>query len=183
MIVAFAGHRPDKLGGYKPNGVADWVKAELRCQLKGLRQRHADLTAISGMALGFDTWAAEDCVELEIPFTAAVPFVGQEKSWRDGRVRAHYHELLAKAAEVVVVSSGGYTPKKMQVRNEWMVDHCDLLIAAWDGSSGGTSNCWRYAMMSLKDIIRIDPLKRTVRTDVRQLQPADSSAQLTFPRR
>jgi uncharacterized phage-like protein YoqJ len=43
------------------------------------------------------------------------------------------------------VSPGGFTSYAMQIRNEWMVDHCDLLVALWDGSPGGTGNCIRYA--------------------------------------
>jgi hypothetical protein len=38
-----------------------------------------------------------------------------------------------------------------------MVDNSDLLIAVWDGSSGGTSNCVSYATIKGKQIIRIDP--------------------------
>jgi hypothetical protein len=32
----------------------------------------------------------------------------------------------------------------MQIRNEWMVDHCTHVAALWDGSPGGTGNCIRY---------------------------------------
>lgn len=59
--------------------------------------------------------------------------------------QAAFGFLMQRAAQVVIVSSGGYGVEKMQVRNEWMVDHCDLLVALWDGSSGGTGNCVRYA--------------------------------------
>jgi uncharacterized phage-like protein YoqJ len=40
-----------------------------------------------------------------------------------------------------MISRGGYEPWKMQVRNEWMIDRCDVLLALWDGSRGGTANC------------------------------------------
>jgi uncharacterized phage-like protein YoqJ len=45
----------------------------------------------------------------------------------------------------------------MQDRNIWMVDHCDALIAVWDGTSGGTANCVRYAQKVGKPIVFIDP--------------------------
>ena len=38
-----------------------------------------------------------------------------------------------------------YHPAKMQKRNEFMVDNCDILIALWNGTSGGTKNCINYA--------------------------------------
>lgn len=33
----------------------------------------------------------------------------------------------------------------MNARNHYMVKRCDHLIGAWNGSPGGTRNCWRYA--------------------------------------
>jgi uncharacterized phage-like protein YoqJ len=44
----------------------------------------------------------------------------------------------------------------LQKRNEWMVDHCDLLIAVWDGSEGGTANCVRYARHHERQIKRLE---------------------------
>ena len=46
---------------------------------------------------------------------------------------------------------------KMQTRNEWMVNHCDKLIAVWNGSDGGTGNCVNYAKSINKEIIYINP--------------------------
>ena len=43
-----------------------------------------------------------------------------------------------------MVSNGPYTSAAMQVRNEWMADHCDVLLALWNGTPGGTANCLRY---------------------------------------
>lgn len=145
MKVAFTGHRPDKLGNYVPDSEPERrVRAALTTYLTALKEDRPPLRAISGMALGVDQWAAETCVSLGIPFTAAVPFVGQEKRWR-WPAQVHYRNLLAKASDVVVVCPGEYRPYMLQKRNEWMVDHCDLLIAVWDGSEGGTANCVRYA--------------------------------------
>lgn len=52
---------------------------------------------------------------------------------------------------------GGYAPAKMQIRNEYMVENCDLLIAVWDKSDGGTANCVKYAKSQRKNIIYINP--------------------------
>ena len=41
----------------------------------------------------------------------------------------------------------------MQKRNEFMVDNSDLVVAVWNGTSGGTANCLAY--MILKDNNRI----------------------------
>lgn len=50
-----------------------------------------------------------------------------------------------------------YKPYLMQVRNEYMVNLADKVIAVWDGSSGGTGNCVAYAKKKEKEIIMIDP--------------------------
>jgi uncharacterized phage-like protein YoqJ len=140
MIIAGTGHRPDKLGGY------GW---DIFMRLTVFAQHELDRlnpdSVISGMALGWDLALTHACVQRGIPFIAAVPFNGQAKRWNVDWVD-HYLKLLDKAKEVVVVSEGGYAPWKMHKRNEWMVDHCDKLLALWDGvAGGGTFNCVQYA--------------------------------------
>lgn len=154
MIVAFTGHRPNKLpGGYDIRSPKyDPLKNEMRRILTEIKPEKA----ISGMALGVDTIAAHICVELGIPFIAAIPFEGQEKAWPQAS-QADYRFLITLAKERVVVCEGGYAAWKMQKRNEWMCDNCDKLIAVWDGSSGGTGNCVGYAEKIGKEIIRIHP--------------------------
>ena len=153
MIVAFTGHRPDKLGGYKlPNPTYQFVCQQIEKTLKELQPEKV----ISGMALGVDQWAANIAHKLGIPFIAAVPFAGQEKAWPAASQKT-FNALIKLASEVVYVSEGGYAAYKMQVRNEWMVDRCDKLIAIWDGTSGGTGNCVKYAESMGREIIRINP--------------------------
>lgn len=52
---------------------------------------------------------------------------------------------------------GRYNPYKLQIRNEYMVDNADVVIAVWDGSKGGTCNCVNYAKKIGKNIIQINP--------------------------
>jgi uncharacterized phage-like protein YoqJ len=106
--------------------------------------------------LGIDQWAASIAHKLHIPFLAAIPFEGQENAWPESS-RKIYRILRKLATEEVIVSQGGYSADKMQVRNIWMVDNCDKLIAVWDGTKGGTGNCIEYAKSVKKDIYYIDP--------------------------
>ena len=139
MIIAVTGHRPNKLGGY-----LDHAKDKLRHVAKEMLCSHNPSLVLTGMALGLDQAVAEACCELWIPFVACVPFEGQESAWPQGSQR-RYRGLLAAAKQVVIVSPGGYSADKMQVRNEYMVDNCQYLVALWDGTSGGTGNCVEYA--------------------------------------
>lgn len=153
MIVAFTGHRPDKLGGYKlPNDTYIRVCQKIDAALKELKPEKV----ITGMALGVDQWAASIAHKLKIPFLAAIPFEGQEKAWPEASQKT-YRLLRKLAAEEVIVSQGGYSADKMQVRNIWMVDNCTKLIAVWDGTKGGTGNCVEYAKSVNREIYYIDP--------------------------
>ena len=153
MIIAFTGHRCNKIGGYNlPNPIYNYICQQTEKALLQLKPEKC----ISGMALGYDSYAANVCIKLNIPFLAAIPFIGQEKAWPFPSQQT-YHKLLNKAAEKVIVCEGDYAAYKMQTRNEWMVNNCDLLLACWDGSNGGTGNCVKYAQSLNKEIIFIDP--------------------------
>ena len=153
-IIACTGHRPDKLGGYNlPNPTYIYVCQQIEKVLKELQPEKC----ISGMALGADSYFANVCVKLGIPFIAAIPFIGQENAWPAASQKT-YHALLSKAAEKVIVCEGGYAAAKMQTRNEWMANKCDKLLAIYNGdTSGGTYNCIQYAKSIDKEIIYIDP--------------------------
>jgi uncharacterized phage-like protein YoqJ len=140
VVIAFTGHRPNKLGGYSPSNPTQ--KAVRAAILTFLRDEQPS-KIISGMALGVDQWAAEAALELAIPFTAAIPFRGFDSRWSPAQ-KSTYRNLLSCAATVFYVCAT-YSPGAYQARNMWMVDHCDLLAAIWDDSSGGTANCINYA--------------------------------------
>lgn len=152
-VVAVTGHRPDKLGGYdRGNPLRTWIRERLSESLSNINPKRC----ISGMAIGVDQDFADVCVDLRIPFIAAIPFEGQEKLWPPSS-QEYYRELLKKAMLRKVISEGGYHASKMQRRNEWMVDNCQILIAVWDGSGGGTGNCVKYAEKIGREIVRINP--------------------------
>ncbi len=153
MIIGVTGPRPQNLWGWNvPNPIYDYVKLELTKKLIALKPTKV----ISGMALGVDTLVVELCIELNIPFIAAVPFKGQESKWNK-ELQDKYKELLSKALEIVIVSDGGYSIDKMQIRNKWIVDNSDLIIGVWNGSPGGTANCVRYIKEVNKPIEIINP--------------------------
>jgi len=153
MIIAVTGHRPPKCDDYAgTNPLALWVKQKIKAAL--ITQR--PLYLISGMAVGVDQWTVEICIELKIPFIAAVPFIGQERQWPT-QSRERYRELLAQAYAVEIVCAGGYERWKMLARNQWMVDHCNVLLAVFDGSAGGTASTVLYANSVQREVLRIDP--------------------------
>jgi uncharacterized phage-like protein YoqJ len=144
VILAGTGHRPARLGFGRMDGYHPLVRDRLQALARAALLREGPDVVISGMALGWDTALAMAALGLGLPLHAYVPFRGQESRWNaDDQVL--YHWILGCAAEVVVVSPGGYSAWKMQTRNEAMVDASGTVLALWNGQDGGTANCVRYA--------------------------------------
>ncbi len=152
MIIAGTGHRPDKLGGYSDE-VYDKLVAFAEKQL--LKFPQVDMV-ISGMALGWDQALAEAALNLGMPVRAYIPFIGMERKWPH-QSQMHYHSLLRRIDEDewVICSEEGYAPWKMQTRNERMANDCTTMLALWNGTSGGTANCIKYAEKINKPIINV----------------------------
>lgn len=171
MRIAFTGHRPDKLGGYDLNSP---YNLKVRKRIKDLVLKVIELKKdnkyefYTGGALGVDTIAFEVCQEIkkelegktEIRVVLCIPFEGFHKVWinQQAKDRLQSHIDVADDIAIVDLLEEYYTSElmyKYQKRNEFMVNHCDLLIAVHDGSSGGTKNCIEYAEKIGKKILTI----------------------------
>ena len=113
---------------------------------------------ITGMALGCDMYCAEAVIALrrehpEISLEAAVPYDGQEAKWSTDQKR-RYRNILT-ACDKVTLLQGNYSSGCMMRRNRYMVDSSSVLIACYEGLSGGTWNTIRYAMELDREIIHL----------------------------
>lgn len=171
----FTGHRPDKLGGY------DWysrtnieIGKMLRKSILDLIDKGVD-TFIFGGAIGIDQMAFAVTNKLkkekglDVTLVVAAPFKNQFVKWgKEDRDR--YFSQLNETDVVIYCDElpgtkyfcelsglGNYHPIKMQKRNEYMVDNSDYVVAVWDGTKGGTHNCFMYAQKNSKTIIRLNP--------------------------
>lgn len=159
--ACFTGPRPKNI----PRGSEEWINSQLvkaieRAIKKGYK------CFISGGAVGVDQMAAR-CVILarafypDVELTIARPFPSQDAVWPP-HVKVKFKELLDAANQVIDVSEDPYTPQKMQIRNQWMVDHSHVVIAVSSRGPGGTWNCIKYALSKDKSVLRIDPLTKEV---------------------
>jgi uncharacterized phage-like protein YoqJ len=162
FTICATGHRPDKLpGGY------DIYSAENANLIRKMQEVllsyyniHGALHCITGMALGIDQLFAIACIglkqmyNLNITIEAAVPCIGQESKW-PANSQALYNSLLETMDSVYYVTQAPYSAGCMELRNEYMVDNSDLVLAYFDGSKGGTKNCVDYAKEQDKEIINI----------------------------
>jgi uncharacterized phage-like protein YoqJ len=123
---------------------------------------------ISGMALGADMLFASAVLygklhNMPIRLIAAVPFKGQESKWPE-HSQIKYNKVIAQADIIKIVCGGAYSPRKMQERNMWMVDHSNATLAVWDGKqSGGTYNCLKYAIKQKNQVLVMDPLTLNIK--------------------
>ncbi len=161
--VAFTGYRPEKMpfSENMNDPLYRQFRASQAVMMRMLLER-GYTRFVSGMALGFDTWVAEDVLAMKAAYPerglqllCAVPYLGQGSKWTNYDIE-RYNAILKRADEVVTVSPH-YTSDCYFTRNRYMVDMADVLIAAYDGKSGGTKYTVEYAHARGLRVICIDP--------------------------
>lgn len=101
------------------------------------------VTFITGMAMGTDIWAAEIVLEKKKRNTAlhlicALPHPNFE-SRRSMTEKMRFNKIIKKA-DITKEINDHYFTGCYQVRNEWMVDKSNLVIAVFNGQKSGTKN-------------------------------------------
>lgn len=160
ITCCFTGHRPAKLpwGSRESDPRCLALRQELAVRLEGICQ--AGYTHfLCGMALGCDTYFAEAVLALrqerpELVLEAAVPCRTQADRWSRAQ-RERYQGLLNHCDKVTILQES-YTPYCMLRRNEYMADHSSLLLACFNGNSGGTMNTILYAQRRGLRVLTID---------------------------
>lgn len=158
MILAVTGHRPprlfekinehEKYNNINFNTLVSFTLSEIK-KLNNVEK------IITGMSLGFDQAVAQSAIDLNIPFVAAIPFIGMESRWTKSS-QDYFFKLLKHAVELSIISRGSYSNSKFLKRDRWMVDHADTVLALYDERfSGGTAYTVNYAKQNNKTIINI----------------------------
>lgn len=144
--AAITGHRPEKLHDLA------YIDHQLHLAYKDLKVRYV----IQGMAAGVDLMSARAAYQDGIAYGCARPWKGHAPRRAD---EYDYFQAIAHAQDIWDVdNSRDYPgPWVYQKRNEFMVDNSDIVIAVWDGSSGGTANCVKYALKKGRMVWRIFP--------------------------
>ena len=156
MVLAFSGHRPEKL----PWGTdeSDPRCAALKTQLARAVEKAAGegVTAfLCGMARGCDFYFAEAVLALianepKLRLEAWLPCPSQADRWPEPD-RLRQKKLLMECGAVYMVEPV-YSDGCMLRRNRAMVERCDRLLTVWDGSGGGTAWSIRCARQMGKPV-------------------------------
>lgn len=147
------GHRPQDL----PCGFDrfhKWKLDKLIILENFLKEKNSEIEAlISGMAIGFDQWAAYTAIKQGISVWAYIPCDDQERLWRPEQ-KTQYNFLLTQCSAVKVISPGPYSVWKMYRRNEAMLRDSDEVLALWNPEkrSGGTYNTVAAALSMNKKV-------------------------------
>lgn len=138
----FTGHRPNKLKRSESEIKTSLARAIEDALTAGKR------TFITGMAMGTDIYAGELVLQYResdpsIHLVCALPHPDFEKRWSN-HWQQRYNAILQRADFVKVVCPS-FSMASYQIRNEWLVDRSSLVIAVFNGESGGTKNTIDYA--------------------------------------
>ena len=106
--------------------------------------------------MGCDLYFCEEVLKLkerypDVTLEAAIPCPTQADTWPKAQ-RERYERLVA-CCDMETLVSTQYTSTCMQRRDRYMVDHASLLIAAFDGSPGGTRYTVEYALKRGVDLV------------------------------
>ena len=148
----FTGHRPDKMEFGEKEIKPLLEKAIDEAISKGF------VTFITGMAMGTDIWAAEIVLDRrkkndDIHLICALPHPGFEN--RRSFVEKKRFSKIIKNADLVKEINDHYFTGCYQVRNEWMVDRSNLVIAVFNGQKSGTKNTVDYAKKKNVQVVNV----------------------------
>ena len=148
----FTGHRPDKMEFGEKEIKPLLEKAIDEAISKGF------VTFITGMAMGTDIWAAEIVLDRrkknnDLHLICALPHPGFES--RRSFVEKMRFSKIIKNADLVKEINDHYFTGCYQVRNEWMVDRSNLVIAVFNGQKSGTKNTVDYAKKKNVQVVNV----------------------------
>lgn len=136
-------------------------------QLARLRDTHpAGVVALSGLAAGADTLFAEIALRGGLPLEVCLAAPDIVENFAAGPERERFLTLCALSRRVHRLPYPERSPKAYMGLGRWLVESCDLLIAAWNGlpaaGEGGTGDVVAYARSLGRPVVHVHTLERVV---------------------
>jgi len=157
LIVGITGHQ--NLGDA---AAVAWVRGALTEQIA----RRVVRRGLSSLAIGADQIFAEVLQAARIELEVVIPCAGYEATFGDDAARAGYDRLVMGAVSIHRLPFDSPTGQAFLAAGAWIVSHCDLLIAVWNGQpargTGGTGEVVAVARAHGRPWIHVHPVERTV---------------------
>lgn len=142
--AAFTGYRPSKFAASFPENDAQLrVRELLRPVLVDLYKGGIRMF-LSGMAEGFDIWAALEVLSLRdegvcpaAGVACVIPYAGQSSAYGSGS--AGSYDYILGESTLKNVLSPVYYPDCFHRRNDFLVDNASVVVCYYDGQRGGTA--------------------------------------------
>lgn len=162
------GHRPQSLpwGFREDDPRCQDLKKRLASEILRLIREEGVRHFISGMALGMDTWFAEQVLEYRdrggypITLECALPCGEQAARW-NGPDRERYFALVQRSDKESLLQCH-YSADCFQKRNRYMVRQSDVVLAVWNGAPSGTGATVAYARELGRTVIQIPPVVSSI---------------------
>jgi 8-oxo-dGTP pyrophosphatase MutT (NUDIX family) len=163
LRIGVSGHQ--QLGD---RSTIDFVREQFRLLLLSYQQQGFDLMLYAALAMGADQLFVQTSLEEGIPFEAVIPCTYYEAIFPSDDSRAVYQQLLHRAQALHQLPADICSDDTYLAAGEWLVDHCDLIMLAWNGlppkGRGGTGDVASYARLRKRPFIHLDTLQRTVKS-------------------
>lgn len=133
-----------------------------------------NICLLSALAEGADTIAVEYllqrfCCRLEVPLP--MPASDYEEDFSSPASVQHFRRLLKRADHTFTLSEKALRPDVYELVGKYLVSHCDLLLAFWDGlpalGQGGTASVVASAREKELPICWIKTARRGQKQEVR----------------
>ncbi|MFE5564803.1 hypothetical protein ACFQ68_07410 [Amycolatopsis japonica] len=147
MAIGVSGHQ----------NLPEQARARAENDIRVLLARQAgSVVGLSSLAAGADHLFAELIVEAGHRLHAVIPCRGYQSTFT-GDALATYQRLLAAAETVTELDFAEPGEEAFDAAGKYVVEHCDLLVAVWDGQPahghGGTGDAVAHARRLGRDVV------------------------------
>ncbi|MFF8832755.1 hypothetical protein [Streptomyces sp. NPDC015131] len=146
--IGVTGHRdiPEQLLAHVRAALDTALLAAAR---QAARDGAGGLEALSSLAAGADQLFADIALDRGAELTVVIPSGDYEDGFADPDELARFHGLRKRATREVRMDYLRSTDEAYYAAGAYIADHCDRLLAVWDGRParglGGTGDIVRYA--------------------------------------
>lgn len=146
MIITFAGHRST----YSQN-----LSAQLRQILSALVQKEPEVLFYTGGMGNFDELAASIIRQLQrehpyIHLALVLPYMTNRINTDREYYEKQFDEII-----LPLDSKSVHYKSAITLRNRWMIDHADIIIAYVNRNFGGAFTTLQYALKKKKPVINL----------------------------